>query len=307
MKQLIRLDWAMKEVLRRGENHPILEGFLAELLGFELSILEVLDSDPNPNPDRVQPNRVDILAKDRGGLILVELLHETHMDYLDRAFFGKPDRVMGDPKKAGAYGRIRKIYTVGVLCYDQGQGQDYLYRGSQAFKGLHMEDELALTSQERQFYSEEATGEPPEHYLIRIPNFKNHVNSALDQWIYFLKNGDIEPHFSARGLQAASERLSVLKLSGAERVSYRRYLDDLHYQTCAVDAALASGEFRDRQKLLVQIIQYHCRELGLKPVSEKTVSQSFMNGLRALEREMFSRVRKKREEAERAAENAVYG
>jgi len=42
--RLIRLDWAIKIILRDKASFEILEGFLTELLGFDVHIREILES-----------------------------------------------------------------------------------------------------------------------------------------------------------------------------------------------------------------------------------------------------------------------
>ena len=47
MKQLVRFDWAMKRLLRQKDNFVILEGFLSELLGEDILIRNILESESN--------------------------------------------------------------------------------------------------------------------------------------------------------------------------------------------------------------------------------------------------------------------
>lgn len=53
MGRLIRLDWAIKNILRQKANFEILEGFLSELLGFDVTISEILESEPMRMPSRI--------------------------------------------------------------------------------------------------------------------------------------------------------------------------------------------------------------------------------------------------------------
>jgi hypothetical protein len=46
-RKLITFDWAMKRLLRSKANFEILEGFLSELLGEDIFILEILESESN--------------------------------------------------------------------------------------------------------------------------------------------------------------------------------------------------------------------------------------------------------------------
>jgi len=43
MAQLVRFDWAMKKLLRSKANFGILGGFLSELLGRDLKIINILE------------------------------------------------------------------------------------------------------------------------------------------------------------------------------------------------------------------------------------------------------------------------
>ena len=62
-KKLIRFDWAMKKILRHKANFDILEGFLSELLGEEVRIKQILDSEGNKEEEDDKFNRVDILVE----------------------------------------------------------------------------------------------------------------------------------------------------------------------------------------------------------------------------------------------------
>ena len=62
-RKLISFDWAMKKLLRSKANFEILEGFLSELLGDEIKILEVLESESNRENHRDKSNRVDLKVK----------------------------------------------------------------------------------------------------------------------------------------------------------------------------------------------------------------------------------------------------
>jgi hypothetical protein len=46
-RTLMSVDWAIKKVLRHKENFDMLEGFLSELLGFEVFIQNILESEGN--------------------------------------------------------------------------------------------------------------------------------------------------------------------------------------------------------------------------------------------------------------------
>ena len=58
-RKLISFDWAIKKILRSKANFGILEGFLSELLFTEITILEILESEGNPEFEQNKTNRVE--------------------------------------------------------------------------------------------------------------------------------------------------------------------------------------------------------------------------------------------------------
>jgi hypothetical protein len=46
-RTLVSFDWALKKLLRQKANYGILEGFLSELLRFDVTIQNILDSESN--------------------------------------------------------------------------------------------------------------------------------------------------------------------------------------------------------------------------------------------------------------------
>ena len=60
---VIRFDWAAKNILRDKASFVILEGFLSALLGEKVSIMELLESESNRQRRTAKANRVDVKAK----------------------------------------------------------------------------------------------------------------------------------------------------------------------------------------------------------------------------------------------------
>lgn len=130
-KQLIKFDWAMKRLLRSKANFGILEGFLSELLGRDIKILEVIDSESNKEDERAKFNRVDILAKlSDGEIVLIEVQSNTESDYFCRMIFGTSKIITEHLKEGDPYINIKKVYSVNILYFDLGHGTDYIYHGT---------------------------------------------------------------------------------------------------------------------------------------------------------------------------------
>ena len=85
----IRFDWAIKRLLRNKANFGVLEGFLTVLLGEEIHILEILESEGNQQREDDKFNRVDIKARNsKDEIILVEVQNTRELYYLERILYG---------------------------------------------------------------------------------------------------------------------------------------------------------------------------------------------------------------------------
>jgi predicted transposase/invertase (TIGR01784 family) len=243
MRRLITFDWAIKRLLRSKANFDVLEGFLSELLKDDIQIVEVLESESNKAEITDKFNRVDLKVKDRRQqMILIEIQYDRQYDYLQRMFYGVAKAVTEHLAEGQAYADIVKVISVNILYFDLGQGDDYVYHGETVFTGLHKQDRLQLNEKQKTLFQQTTVSALyPEYYLIKINQFDDIAKDTLDEWIYFLKHEEIKEHFTAKGLQAAREKLDILKLPASERAAYERYVEDLHYQASMFQSSYGDG------------------------------------------------------------------
>lgn len=249
-RRLISFDWALKRLLRSKAHFGILEGFLSELLQDDIQILEILDSESGRDTPIEKLNRVDLRARNqRGEIILIEVQYQRQFDYLQRILHSSARTLVDHFPKGAPYQDIVKVISVSILYFDFGQGEDYVYHGATRFIGLHRQDELQLSDKQRELYQcDQAHQLFPEYYLIKVNQFDDIASDPLDQWIYFLKNEEIQSDFTARGLQQAKDELDVLKLPEPERRAYERYQDDLHQQASMVQSSYGVGRMQGRKE-----------------------------------------------------------
>ncbi len=213
-KKLIRFDWAMKKLLRHKANFGILEGFLSELLRFDVTIESILESEGNKQDEYDKYNRVDILVKsDKNELMLVEVQNDSEVDYFHRMLYGVSKLVTEYIKEGEPYGTIKKIYSINIVYSDSEQGKDYVYQHKGGFVGLHKNDILQPTP--LQIY-----------YILKVNNFNDVAKDTLDEWFYFLKNSEVKDDFKAKGLDKAKEKLQYESLSEEEKKMYDRFQEN---------------------------------------------------------------------------------
>ena len=206
MENLIRFDWAMKRLLRDKSNYVVLEGFLSTLLEEDVHICKFLESESNQADASDKFNRADILAEDsKGELLIIEVQNNRELDYFHRILYGVSKTIAEYIGLGDAYSKVRKVYSINIVYFDLGEGKDYVYHGKTDFRGLHNpNDILRLSVRQREiFVGKEAGDLFPEYYVLRVNDFDKVAKTPLDEWIQFLKTGEIEGSSIAKGLPEA--------------------------------------------------------------------------------------------------------
>lgn len=247
---LIRFDWAAKRILRQKANFGVLEGLVTVLLGFPIHIVEILESEGNQEDISDKFNRVDIKAKtDNDEIIIVEIQITREAAFLQRILYGVSKAITEHISLGDDYKKVKKIYSISILYFDLGKGDDYVYHGQTSFKGLHTNDELQITDPEREALGVRPANEVfPEYYLIRVNQFNQLATTPLEEWLEYLKSGVIKDNPTAPGLAQAKETLKYLSLSPGERRAYERHLDSVNYETDALDTARKEGIAEGRKE-----------------------------------------------------------
>jgi predicted transposase/invertase (TIGR01784 family) len=228
--KLVRFDWAMKRLLRDKANFIVLEGFLSVLLNENVKIQKILGSQSNKDTSDDKYNDVDILVENSiGELIIIEVQNTKEYDYFHRILFGTSKVITEYIKENKPYSDIKKVISITIAYFDLGQGEDYIYHGTNSFKGIHKGDILSLSQRQKDLYKKQQVYEIyPEYWIIKAGIFdEEKVNTKLDEWVYFLKTGEVQDSFTAPGLVEAKERLNRLKLNPEERAEYETYLQRL--------------------------------------------------------------------------------
>jgi predicted transposase/invertase (TIGR01784 family) len=252
--KLISFDWAIKKLLRSKANFGILEGFLSELLFTDIKIVAILESESDRENSKNKQNQVDIKVEDSNGqLILIEVQFSREQDYLFRILFSSAKCLVEHMDKGAPYSDVSKVISISILDFafftGVGAGDDYIYRGTTEFFGLHNNHKLELNTEQKGLFSCEKVADMfPEHYIINVRNFNDIAKEPLDEWIYFLKNEEVKEDFHAKGLLEAKEKLDVLKLSPSEKADYDRHIYDLRREASLYQSSYVLGEMKGEAK-----------------------------------------------------------
>lgn len=246
----IRFDWAAKRLLRNKANFGVLEGFLTVLLGENIRILEILESESNQLSPEDKFNRVDIKARNsKDEIIIVEIQNTREIYYLERILYGVAKTITEHIGLGRIYSDVKKVYSISILYFDIGQGNDYLYHGQNTFVGVHTGDFLQVTTKEKGVIVRKLPAEIfPEYFLIRVNEFNKSAVTPLEEWIEYLKTGIIRPDTKAPGLEEARRKLIYYNLEPAERQAYDRHIDAIMIQNDVLGTAREEGLQEGREE-----------------------------------------------------------
>jgi len=242
-RTLISFDWATKKLLRQKANFGILEGFLSELLKEDIYVNKILESESNKSDEDDKYNVVDLLCEDvRGELIIIEIQFYSELDYFHRVLFGVSKAITEYMKSGDSYAKVKKVYSVNIVYFDLGHGDDYIYHGKTRFTGMHNNDELTLSKKQQKTFGKETPGDIyPEIYLLKVNNFNDVAKSSLDEWIYFLKNTKLPKNFKAKGLIEVEQQLNYDKMNTKEKSKYDEFIKSRLISKSMLETAIEEG------------------------------------------------------------------
>ena len=265
--KLIRFDWAIKKLLRNKANFTILEGFLTELLKFDVKIESILESEGNKEGFDDKYNRVDILVRATDGeLMLVEVQNESQIDYFQRMLYRASKLITEYIKEGDPYSEVKKVFSINIVYFGLGQGTDYVYEYEGCFRGIHNGEVLKPTGiQQRDFDIVKVADIFPKYYLLKVNNFDGVAKSKLDEWIYFLKNSEVKDEFEAKGLNEVREKLKEELLSAEERVAYDKFKKSKKIERSELETARKEG----REEGTIEIIlKMHKKGMATEEIAD---------------------------------------
>lgn len=230
MGKYITFDWFIKKLLRNKGNYVVLEGFLSVLFARQIKIQKILESEGNQEYSDQKFNRVDLLVEDETGeKFIIEVQNDYEVDYFHRMLFGTSKVVTEYIDQGEDYGTIKKVYSVNIVYFSLGQGKGYFYRGTTVFRNMKNKREvLKLSKRQKEVFKQKNVWDIfPEYYLLRVNKFDEEVKEPLQEWVSFLKTGDIPAAYTAQGLDKAREVMRVSELDDEERKAYERYIDSI--------------------------------------------------------------------------------
>ena len=224
-REIISFDWALKYTLRDKANFDLLGGLFSSVLGREVKVEDLLESEGNKDYEDSKLIRLDIKARlDNRELAIIELQYKPEHHLFSRLLFYASKTLVEHVKIGSDYETLLKIYVICICNFSLGSSQEHAYHGQHKFTGIYSKQELELSPGDQQKLSLRLTDDVfPEYFIFSLTKFDGEAGDALGEWLYAIKTGKVQPSFRAPGIQQAATRLDLLQMDSQERKRYEEF------------------------------------------------------------------------------------
>jgi predicted transposase/invertase (TIGR01784 family) len=251
-KPLISFDYAIKYLLKDKGDYEIVEGFISALLksqGYgDVKIIGLLDTESNAEDSISKRSLADVIVEDaQHNKYIIEIERTIKDTFLHKACFNTSRLIIDHLAEGMDYANILKVFHISLLYFPVGNGA--IHHGQTIFREIESQERLTVhikhpITQE----VVDATDILPEYFVISVPSFNDRLEKEIDDWLYVLKYDDVPPTFHSPYMQKVADKLSILKMTQAERERYVYYMKSLYSDRDALQAAEARGEARGEAK-----------------------------------------------------------
>ncbi len=268
MNKLISFDFAIKYLLRDKGNYDIIEGFISALLvdqGYKpVKILALLDTESNKETFEQKKSLADLIVEDTDhAKYIIEIERQTTKGFIHKSCFNTSRLIVDQLDAPRDYLNIKKVFHISLLYFRLGNGT--IYHGKTIFHETESKEKLSfhIEDKERQVIYD-AIDILPEYIFISIPQFDDHLEKEMDEWLYVMKHEDVRPEFKSPYMSKVAARLSILNMTTEMRNEYINYNKQIATYNDAIDTAEQKGLEKGIKEGL---------EKGIKEGLEKGIQQ----------------------------------
>ncbi|MEI6708168.1 MAG: hypothetical protein WCK96_13655 [Methylococcales bacterium] len=96
----------------------------------------------------------------------------------------------------------------------------------------------------------------------------------MDEWIYFLKNEQVEDNFTAKGLKQAKAVLDVLKMNDEERLAYEYHQTQLHHEASLYESTYVLGKLEGIEEGMEKGLLMAAKKLKQAGINNATIASA---------------------------------
>jgi predicted transposase/invertase (TIGR01784 family) len=164
------------------------------------------------------------------------------MTSIHKSLFHTSRLIVDNIAQRADYTEISKVFHISLLYFNVGNGA--IHHGKTVIQDIETKEKLQL------HFTNQKTGEIfdatdiiPKYFFISVPLFNDRLEKDIDDWLYVMKHEQVPAHNH-------SPKLSALKMTPAERVSYISYQKQLYSDRDELIAAEQRGIEKGMQKAI---------------------------------------------------------
>jgi predicted transposase/invertase (TIGR01784 family) len=259
-KPLISFDYAIKYLLKNKGDYEIVEGFISALFAAQgykpVKINALLESESNKEEKDLKRSIADLVVEDTdGNKYIVEIERSFTPHFTHKACFNSSRLVVDSIDSSQDYTSVKKIFHISLLYFSTKQMRKPIYHGKTIIHEIDTAHPANVRIANQGLVMFDNPNVFPEYFFIWVPLFNDVINQEIDEWLYVMKHSDTRADFKSPYIAKVAERLSVLKMTTAERNTYFNYLKEAVHSQDVLVAAEEKGAAAEREKGLQRIKQ----------------------------------------------------
>ena len=249
-KPLVSFDYAIKYLLKDKGDYSIVEGFISALLktkGYkDIKIIALLESESNKEDSKSKRSLADLIVEDEDHhKYIIEIERNLKDSFIHKSLFNTSRLIVDNLAQREDYTQIIKIFHISLLYFPIGNGNGSIYHGKTIIHEIETNEKLSVhITNQKTGEIFDATNILPEYFYISVPLFNDRLEKEIDDWLYIMKYDEVPNNYHSPYMAQVAEKLSILKMTPAERERYSYYQKKLYSDRDELQAAEAKGEAR---------------------------------------------------------------
>jgi predicted transposase/invertase (TIGR01784 family) len=206
-----------------------------------VKILALLDTESNKEDGKNKRSLADLIVEDEEHQkYIIEIERNVKDSFIHKACFNTSRLIIDNLAERMDYTEIVKVFHISLLYFPVGNGA--IHHGKTIIREIETKERLTVHIKNPKTDEViDATNILPEYFFISVPLFNDRLEREMDDWLYVLKYDNIPKVFHSPYMQKVADKLSILKMTPAEREGYSNYLKHLYSDRDELQAAEARG------------------------------------------------------------------
>ena len=258
-KPLVSFDYAIKYLLKDKGDYGIVEGFISALLktkGYkDIKIIALLESESNKEDSKSKRSLADLIVEDEDHhKYIIEIERNVKDSFIHKSLFNTSRLIVDNLAQREDYTQIIKIFHISLLYFPIGNGNGSIYHGKTIIHEIETNEKLSVhITNQKTGEIFDATNILPEYFYISVPLFNDRLEKEIDDWLHIMKYDEVPQNYHSPYMAQVAEKLSILKMTPAERARYSYYQKKLYSDRDELQAAEARGEARGKTEEKIEI------------------------------------------------------